>query len=149
MINVHLAGGATEKDEQTRVLQMEKIKEEIAKEREESEVIIPMLIAGDFNHDINEAKKKVDGLELRFIHDSGSYPIYDTENRVQKRERDGWSGMAIIMRSIDGIFFSEKSFEMVASFKTTIAFNKQINVMKLNDLKNRLKDKEADQTKML
>ena len=100
-INVHLNGGASGKDKLIRTQQFNHLKaQEFWKQS------YPVILGGDFNTDIEEVQENLGETlknELKYIHTKETK--YNTENRVQRRERDGWSGVQVIMRTIDAIFY--------------------------------------------
>ena len=53
-----------------------------------------MILTGDFNQDIVQVHEMIAG-RLGLAEEKRSYN-FNTENRVQKRERDGWSGIQVI-----------------------------------------------------
>ena len=56
---------------------------------------------------------------------------YDSENRLQYRNRDGHVGMDVIIRCIDGIFYAG-NFEMVSKLqKVDKKFEELANIKKL------------------
>ena len=83
-INLHLNGGKTEKDVKIRLEQVE----DLRKRLETGSKINSILISGDFNTEIEEIKDYFNTkLNLTYTFKSGN--LYNTENRVQYRNRDG------------------------------------------------------------
>ena len=101
-------------------------------------------MTGDFNHEILEIHKlfEENDLNLKYIHEK--IPLYNTENRVQKRERDGWSGIQVVQRCIDGIFFNDECFELVTKLQPCKEFNFLINQEMLTSLQARLSDSPSE-----
>lgn len=62
VVNVHLNGGKTDKDDAIRVEQVNEMTNFLKKEECRP---FPVIIAGDFNHEVSEAEKKLKAAELK------------------------------------------------------------------------------------
>jgi len=58
------------------------------------------------NTEIDELVKLVAEVraDLKFIHTQDT--LYNSENRIQSRNRDGWKGTQVVQRTVDGIFYA-------------------------------------------
>ena len=61
---------------------------------------------------------------------------------MQLRERDGWSGLDVIIRAIDGIFYDEKAFTLAGVMQKGPKFDEMVHKKQLEELKERIKNKE-------
>lgn len=77
---------------------------------------------------------------MNYIYEDKESP-YDTENRLQYRNRDGHVGMDVIIRCIDGIFYTGK-FQLVSKLQKADNFDEQANMNKLKEFEGRLKNGE-------
>ena len=67
---------------------------------------MPLFLVGDFNTKIDvdfisSIKTIDDGLQYIF----DKQEAYFTENRIQKRNRDGQVGLSVVRRTVDAIFY--------------------------------------------
>lgn len=106
--------------------------EQMDKVKELYDPTIPVIFGGDFNHNMDKARDKIkkESLELKYAQEGFEY---NSENRIQKRQRDGWSGISVIIRNIDGLFFS-KEFSLISLMKQTKTFDELINKKALDEL---------------
>lgn len=104
-INVHLNGGKTDKDKKVRDEQLQNLLQALNEPpyRAKSNIIL----SGDFNTDIAEVKSFIETNFNLTAHlgSQGGNPLYNSENRVQFRNRDGQVGLDIIQRCVDGVFY--------------------------------------------
>lgn len=78
---------------------------------------------------------------MKYVFEATEQP-YDSENRLQYRNRDGHVGMDVIIRCIDGVFYAG-SFDLVSKLqKVDKEFEKLANIDKLKEFKDRLKKGE-------
>lgn len=84
------------------------------------------------------------GVHLGYNHDV--IPAYNTENRVQKRERDGWSGIQVIQRTIDGIFYTS-NFGLIKPLTKVSNFDELVKQPRLTSLVNDIKESKGNHEK--
>jgi hypothetical protein len=76
-----------------------------------------IILSGDFNTELPEVKSFIE-TDLSLIPHLDGKARYNTENRVQHRNRDGQVGLDVIQRCVDGIFYQpESSFKLLAALK--------------------------------
>ena len=85
-----------------------------------------IILSGDFNTDIDEVQEFVNtNLGLTYTFEKGAN--YNTENRLQYRNRDGQQGMDVIQRCVDGVFFNNKCVKLASKLAATKNFSQSIN----------------------
>lgn len=138
-VNVHLNSGVTGEDLAVRQNQIKILFEQpFWKNAEET----PILLSGDFNHEITEIMTALreNNPNLKYIHDHGEgqkSTQYNTENRVQRRFRGGHHGTSVIQRVIDGVFY--QNFEQIGVMTTVDNFDELINQKGLDATKAEIK----------
>ncbi|TNV77134.1 hypothetical protein FGO68_gene7163 [Halteria grandinella] len=139
-INVHLNGGKTPEDKAIRTEQLKVLIENpIFKERN-------VVLTGDFNTELDELDGQMKGMGFPFVGPLEEYsPLHNTENRIQERQRDGHSGMAVVRRKIDAVFYC--GFKKAAQLVPTANFESLVNSEALDRIESICKlkeDKEAE-----
>jgi len=77
------------------------------------------------NTEIDELVKLVADVrsDLKFIHTYDT--LYNSENRIQSRNRDGWKGTQVVQRTVDVIFYS--GLNQLSVMKAAENFSELIN----------------------
>jgi hypothetical protein len=136
-INVHLNGGKTEKDQNVRLDQLKNLVDEM--QLEPFSNVSNRVITGDFNTDISEVEGILkDKLQMTYAFE-GEKP-YDSENRLQYRNRDGHVGMDVIIRCIDGVFIAGNFDFSSKLVKDDENFDKMTNIEGLKSFETRVKE---------
>ncbi|CDW83185.1 UNKNOWN [Stylonychia lemnae] len=136
--NLHLSGGKTEEDRLTRQTQLNLIRDHpIWKDN------YPIILGGDMNTEIEELVKLVKEVreELQYIHTAET--LYNSENRIQSRNRDGWNGTQVVQRTVDGLFFT--GMNLLSVMRAVENFSDLINQDKISKVEDLLKEIETSQ----
>ena len=86
-----MTGGAAAKDVETRKEQMGIIAMNSVLKPTDPKT--HLILGGDFNNELKDVIVLIKENSLPFTSLEECFPTYNSENRVQKRERDGWSGV--------------------------------------------------------
>ena len=81
------------------------------------------------NTEIEELVKLVAEVrsDLKYIHTQETH--YNSENRIQSRNRDGWKGTQVVQRTVDAIFYS--GVNQLSVMKAAENFSDLINQEKI------------------